>query len=96
MLQFLTFTLLFIWLQVTLTNSRTSTLLRLNPAQNKIVDSTLDTNVHQGINQPAIIDGDSIFNIIVSTVRLGNLWTKGGVDYYCTNCRNLRVNSVNR
>lgn len=76
------------------TNSRTSTLWKLNPDENKIVEAS---PFHQVVTLPGgISDGqfvtedDPIFNIITSTVHFGSSWTKQSVEYYCTDCPNLQ------
>ncbi|GLV44495.1 super sex combs [Carabus blaptoides fortunei] len=79
------------------TNSRTSTLWKLNSDENKIVEAS---PFHQVVTLPGgISDGqfvtedDPIFNIITSTVHFGQSWTKQSVEYYCTDCQNLQATS---
>lgn len=76
------------------TNSRTSTLWKLNSDENKIVEAS---PFHQVVTLPGgisegqfVTEDDPIFNIITSTVHFGSSWTKQSVEYYCTDCPNLQ------
>ncbi|RZF45748.1 hypothetical protein LSTR_LSTR012679 [Laodelphax striatellus] len=81
-------------------NSRTSTLWKLNAEDGKIIEAshfpklvTLSSSAQQ-----EEIEDDPIFNIITSTViHYGKTWTKRSADssdnLYCTNCENLNSTS---
>lgn len=80
--------------EIATTNSRTSTLWKLNADKTKIVEAS---PFHQVVSFQSgssgaqfITEDDPIFNIITSTVHLGQSWEKHGVEYYCTNCHTVR------
>lgn len=78
------------------TNSRTSTLWKLNVEEDKIVEAS---PFHQVVTVPGggvhdggqfVTEDDPIFNIITSTVHFGHSWTKqSGMDYYCSDCQHV-------
>lgn len=76
-------------------NSRTSTLWKLNSEESKIVEVS---PFHQvvtlpgGLSEGHLIEDDPVFNIITSTVHFGQFWSKQGLEYYCTDCSNIRNN----
>lgn len=80
------------------TNTRTSTLWKLNADQTKIVEAS---PFHQVVSYQTagshgaqfITEDDPVFNIITSTVHLGETWIKHGVEYYCTNCHTVQAKS---
>ncbi|KAI4462150.1 ttc17 protein [Holotrichia oblita] len=81
-------------LEISVTNSRTSTLWKLSPDESKIIEAS---PFHQIISMPNsgsgpqfVTDDDPIFNIITSTVHFGQSWIKQGVEYYCTHCQNVQ------
>ncbi|EFA09505.2 tetratricopeptide repeat protein 17 isoform X1 [Tribolium castaneum] len=100
--QVINFTLYMLCFEILSTNSRTSTLWKLNSDQTKIIEAN---SFHQVVSYPEgstgvqfITEDDPIFNIITSTVHLGHSWIKERVEHYCTNChvKNLKlVNSTN-
>lgn len=76
------------------TNSRTSTLWKLNAEEEKIVEAS---PFHQVVTIPGgvsdgqfVTEDDPIFNIITSTVHFGEFWTKQSLEYYCTDCQSLQ------
>ncbi|KAG7307118.1 hypothetical protein JYU34_007261 [Plutella xylostella] len=70
--------------QIIVTNSRTSTVWKLNVEDGKIVDgSTLQQDEDKSREQ----DDDPVFNIVTSTVYYGSTWTKHGFDMFCTDCQ---------
>lgn len=80
------------------TNSRTSTLWKLNSDKTKVVEAS---SFHQVMPYPEgpngvqfIIDDDPVFNIITSTVHLGQSWVKERVEYYCTNCPSMKTDKA--
>lgn len=88
--QLVTLTVYMLFCEIISTNSRTSTLWKLNSDQTKIIEAN---SFHQIVSYPEgssgvqfITDDDPIFNIITSTVHLGHSWIKERVEYYCTNC----------
>lgn len=76
------------------TNSRTSTLWKLNSDKTKIVEASPFHQVvsfHSGSSGTQFItEDDPVFNIITSTVHLGQSWIKHSVEYYCTNCHTIQ------
>lgn len=80
------------------TNTRTSTLWKLNADQTKIVEAS---PFHQVVSYKTadsqgaqfITEDDPVFNIITSTVHMGEKWVKHGVEYYCTNCHTVQAKS---
>lgn len=81
-------------LEVISTNSRTSTLWKLNADQTKIIEAS---SFHQIVSYPGTSSGvqfisedDPVFNIITSTVHLGTSWVKERMEYFCTNCHNIK------
>lgn len=79
------------------TNSRSSTLWKLNPEDSKIVEAS---HFHQIVTIPGglsdrhlVVEDDPVFNIITSTVHFGQFWTKQSVEYYCTDCNNFDKNA---
>lgn len=73
------------------TNSRSSTLWKLNPEDSKIVEVS---HFHQVVTIPGglsdghlVVEDDPVFNIITSTVHFGQFWSKHSVEYYCTDCQ---------
>ncbi|XP_066995577.1 uncharacterized protein [Anabrus simplex] len=80
-------------------NSRTSTLWKLNPEEGKIVEASHFPRIITlpGINnEPHISDNDHIFNIITSTIHFGKSWTKQSIEYYCTDCQAITYNIHNK
>lgn len=75
-------------------NSRTSTLWKLNADKTRIVEASPFHQVvsfNSGPNGAQFVtEDDPVFNIITSTVLLGQSWVKHGVEYYCTNCHTLQ------
>lgn len=72
------------------TNSKTSTLWKLNVEESKIVEAS---HFRQVLTIPSdgnhfVLEDDPVFNIITSTVHFGEYWSKQGVEYYCTDCGN--------
>lgn len=70
-------------------NSRTSTLWKLNIEEDKIVEASHFPRIvtlAEMSNEHAT-DGDQIFNIITSTIHYGKTWTKQSLEYYCTDCQ---------
>jgi hypothetical protein len=68
------------------TNSRTSTLWKLNMEEGKIIEGG---SLSQVLSAQEVID-DPIFNIITSTVHYGKSWTKRSHENnYCTDCQHL-------
>ncbi|KAH0822581.1 hypothetical protein GEV33_000210 [Tenebrio molitor] len=74
---------------------RTSTLWKLNSDKTKVVEAS---SFHQVMPYPEgpngvqfIVDDDPVFNIITSTVHLGQSWVKERVEYYCTNCPSMKT-----
>lgn len=72
-------------------NSRTSTLWKLNAEDGKIIEAShsfpnLVTTMRPSADNAPV--DDPIFNIITSTVHYGKTWTKRGLEnnYYCTDC----------
>lgn len=84
--------------EIVTTNSRTSTLWKLNADKTKIVEASPFHQVisfHSGSNGAQFItEDDPVFNIITSTVHLGQTWTKHGVEYYCTNCHTVQPKTI--
>lgn len=72
------------------TSTRTSTLWKLSADQTKIVEASPFHQVvsyQSGAGAPQFLtEDDPVFNIITSTVHMGDSWTKRGAEYYCTNC----------
>lgn len=85
-------------LEIVTTNSRTSTLWKLNADKTKIVEASPFHQVisfHSGSNGAQFVtEDDPVFNIITSTVHLGQTWTKHGVEYYCTNCHTVQPKTI--
>lgn len=82
-------------------NSRTSTLWKLNPEDGKIIEASsnfphLVTTIRPSTDDIPV--DDPIFNIITSTVHYGKTWTKRGVDnnnFYCTDCEKFNDTKSN-
>ncbi|XP_044271216.1 uncharacterized protein LOC123015515 isoform X2 [Tribolium madens] len=93
--QLINLTLYMLCFEIISTNSRTSTLWKLNSDQTKIIEAN---SFHQVVSNGVqfITEDDPIFNIITSTVHLGHSWIKERVEHYCTNChvKNLNTNVV--
>ncbi|XP_077302720.1 uncharacterized protein LOC143923088 isoform X2 [Arctopsyche grandis] len=69
------------------TNSRTSTLWKLNVDEAKIVEaSPFRQVVMDGVESQRPSEDDAVFNIITSTVLFGQTWTKQGFDLFCADC----------
>lgn len=70
-------------------NSRTSTLWKLNIEEDKIVEASHFPRIVTlaGMSNEHVTDGDQIFNIITSTIHYGKTWTKQSLEYYCTDCQ---------
>lgn len=77
------------------TNSRTSTLWKLNSDKTKIVEASPFHQVasYQAHGAQFVTEDDPVFNIITSTVHMGQSWEKHGVEYYCTNCHTVQPKS---
>ena len=92
-----TLTLYVLVSEIISTNSRTSTLWKLNPDRTKIIEGGSFYKVvsYREDQDPSglrfITEDDPVFNIITSTVHLGRSWVKEKVEYYCTNCHNLKA-----
>ncbi|KAF5291998.1 hypothetical protein FQA39_LY14115 [Lamprigera yunnana] len=71
------------------TNSRTSTLWKLNSDQTKVVEAN---PFHPIVSVPNthITQDDPIFNIITSTVHYGQSWVRQDNEYFCTSCRTVQ------
>lgn len=80
---------------IVLTNSRSSTIWKLNSDETKIIEEK-PQDIYKRTNEShEIIEDDLIFNIISSTVHFGESWIKGdSVEYVCRNCHNLPNNLV--
>ncbi|XP_039296500.1 uncharacterized protein LOC111052074 [Nilaparvata lugens] len=79
-------------------NSRTSTLWKLNAEEGKIIEASHFPKLVTLSAQPEEVEEDPIFNIITSTViHYGKTWTKRSADssdnLYCTDCENLNATS---
>lgn len=81
-------------------NSRTSTLWKLNPEDGKIIEASnkfpnILTTIRPAADNTAI--DDPIFNIITSTVHYGKTWTKRGIEnnFYCTDCDRFNDTKTN-
>ncbi|RZB40934.1 tetratricopeptide repeat protein 17-like [Asbolus verrucosus] len=92
--QWITLILYMLCFEIISTNSRTSTLWKLNSDQTKIIEAS---PFHQVVSYPEgsngaqfITEDDPVFNIITSTVHLGQSWVKERVEYYCTSCHTVR------
>lgn len=64
-------------------NSRTSTLWKLNPEEGKIVEGKLVGTVVQ----PSETTEDPVFSIITSTIHYGKSWVKRSEDTFSENCQ---------
>lgn len=82
------FALYILSFQIIVTNSRTSTMWKLNVEEGKIVEASY-RQVAEDAEKQRIADEDPIFNIITSTVLYGHTWTKQGFDLFCTDCQIL-------
>lgn len=91
-LQHLTILIYLLCIEITLSNSRTSTLWKLNTDKTRIIEATNFQQISNGAQQ-FITEDDPLFNIITSTEHLGQMWIKQGVQYYCTNCHHLKNNA---
>lgn len=80
---------------IILTDSRSSTIWKLNSDETKIIEGKPLQNIYKRTNESnQQIEDDLIFNIISSTVHFGESWIKGDIGYVCTNCHNLPNNVV--
>ncbi|XP_047111478.1 uncharacterized protein LOC124788289 [Schistocerca piceifrons] len=73
-------------------NSRTSTLWKLNAEEGKIMEASHFPGIVTlpDVNSDSrIADSDRIFNIITSTIHFGKSWTKQSMEYYCTDCQGM-------
>ncbi|KAK7794584.1 hypothetical protein R5R35_003599 [Gryllus longicercus] len=70
-------------------NSKTSTLWKLNIEEGKIVEASQFPRIVALPHDTYRTDTDQIFHIITSTVHHGQSWTKAGMEYYCTDCDSL-------
>ena len=75
-------------------NSKTSTLWKLNIEEGKIVGANHFPRIVTlpGMSNEHVTDSDQIFNIITSTVHYGKTWTKKSVENYCTDCQAINYN----
>ncbi|KAK4875855.1 hypothetical protein RN001_012277 [Aquatica leii] len=71
------------------TNSRTSTLWKLNSDETKVVEAN---PFHPIVSVPNthLTEEDPIFSIITSTVHYGQSWIRQDDEYFCTSCRTLQ------
>lgn len=82
---------------IVLTNSRSSTVWKLNSDETKIIEGKItaqEQDTYKRTNKsPEIFEDDLIFSIISSTVHFGESWIKGDtIEYICSNCHNLPNN----
>ncbi|PSN34156.1 hypothetical protein C0J52_10061 [Blattella germanica] len=79
-------------------NSRTSTLWKLNIEEGKIVEASHFPRIVTlpGINNEHVTDSDQIFNIITSTIHYGKTWTKQSLEYYCTDCQAINFSTSDK
>lgn len=77
------------------TNSRTSTLWKLNSDETKIVEAS---PFHPIVSLPNthILEDDPVFNIITSTVHYEQSWVKQDEEYFCTNCRTIQPKTLQK
>lgn len=77
-------------------NSRTSTLWKLNAEEGKIVEASHFPRIVTlpGLNNdPYTTENDHIFDIITSTIHFGKSWTKQSMEYYCTDCQSINYST---
>lgn len=77
-------------------NSKTSTLWKLNPDEGKIVEASQFPRIVSLSREVDTGDTDQIFHIITSTILHGQSWTKAGVEYYCTDCLSVGYKIENK
>ncbi|KAL1138016.1 hypothetical protein AAG570_009711 [Ranatra chinensis] len=83
-------TLVFLYLLIADTDTRTSTLWKLNVEEGKIIEASHFSKLVSSVTGDDAVD-DPIFNIITSTVHYGKSWTKRSTENYCTDCQHLNA-----
>lgn len=75
-------------------NSRTSTLWKLNAEEGKIVEGSPFPKVVT-LPEPQTTD-DPVFNIITSTIHYGKSWTKRSIESFSPGCHSTHFGASDR